>query len=460
MKTTRAQQKWEPHNYQRRAIKFIIERACAALWMDPGLGKTSTTLAAFKILKNKKLCSAALIIAPLRVCYSVWPSQIEQWEDFAGLSYSILHGKDKQKAFKTKADLYIINPEGLGWLFSELGRTKSPWPFDFLIIDESTKFKSPTSARFKLLKTQLPKFKRRLELTGSPAPNGMEDIWSQVYILDGGQSLGKYITHFRDSYFFRTGFGGYTYILRPGADERIYDAINHLVLRMEAKDYLDLPPLIENDVYVDLPDEALKKYKEFEKNFLMLMGDQKVVAPNAAALQGKCIQAASGAVYLDDKSWVHLHNAKIDALEDLIEELSGKPALVAYWYHHDLERLREKFPHVPHIGSGVSSKKALELEAAWNKGELPILFVHPASVSHGLNLQQVAGAVIIFTLFWDLEAHEQLVRRLWRQGQKERVVVHRLVARKTVDEDVVKGLASKDKNQKEILQAMKIRTKL
>ena len=450
---------WKPHKYQLKAVKFIVERPCAALWLDPGLGKTSASLAAFKVLKNQRMCRGALVIAPLRVCYSVWPQQIEHWQDFSSLSYQIVHGPDKEQALSKKADIYIINPEGLDWMFSKL-ETQKIWPFDFLIVDESTKFKSHSAARFKLLKKHLARFKRRLTLTGSPAPNGVQDIWAQIYLLDAGASLGRYITHFRDQYFFRTGFGGYTYTLRPHADEQIYNAIRHLVLRMEANDYLDLPPLVENDVFVDLPEEALIKYRQFEHSFLMTLGDSKVVAPSAAVLQGKCIQAASGALYLDDKTWAPLHNAKLDALEDLLEEMSGKPCLIAYWYHHDLERLQKKFPNIPYIGSGVSAKKALALETAWNQGDLSAMFVHPASVSHGLNLQHVAGSVVIFTLFWDLEAHEQLIRRLWRQGQKERVVVHRLVARHTVDEDVVKSLMSKDKTQKKILQAMKDRTKL
>ena len=449
--------KWNPHQYQKKAIKFGLNTLASALWLSPGLGKTTITMAIYKMLKLQKQTIGALVIAPLRVCHSTWPQQAAYWDDFKHLKVQILHGPDKAKNLRESADLYLINPEGLEWLFSELARMRV-WPFDFLIIDESTKFKSPSSSRFKLLKSQRKRFKRCLELTGSPAPNGMLDIWSQIYLLDEGASLGRYITHFKDRYFFKTGFGGFVHVLRKGADEEIYKAISHMVLRMDAEDYLDMPPLINNTIQVELPPKAFKQYKDFENNFLLVLGGATVVAPSAASLQNRCMQAANGAVYIDGKQWEPLHDAKLDALEDLVEELSGTPAMVAYWFNHDLERLQQRFPKTPYIGSGVSTKKALELERQWNAGELPLLFVQPASVSHGLNLQDVPGAVVIFSLFWDLEAYEQLIRRLWRQGQKSRVMVHHLVARGTVDEDVMAGLNSKDKNQKAILEAMRKRT--
>lgn len=474
-------QPWRPHAYQKRAVKFLLEHACAGLLLDPGLGKTSAALGAIKYLKTRGVINKVLIIAPLRVCYRVWPAERDKWTDFHGLRVAVLHGKHKDSALACDADVYVINPEGLDWLlqtdksggtskrkavvvdarrFARLG-------FDTLIIDELSKFKASNTYRFKAMKQVLPTFRRRWGLTGSPAPNGLLDLFGQCYMLDEGNALGRYITHYRSQFFYNPPHSPYEWKLLPGAEERIYARLAPLALRMAAEDYLELPELTQNTVYVDLPDDVMAAYGTLEAALFTELNGNVVTAANAAVASGKCRQLASGGLYLDPadelepvfrrkKNWAHAHNAKVDALEELVAELQGEPLLVAYDFKHDLERLRARFgKDVPVLGKG-SAKQDAVLEAAWNAGQLPLLLGHPQSIGHGLNLQGACRHVCWHTLTWDYELYDQFIRRVYRQGNKAmRVVVHHLIARGTIDEAVLAALRGKAEGQRALFDALK-----
>jgi SNF2 family DNA or RNA helicase len=447
--------KWTPHKYQLDAVKFMVQRACAGLFLDPGLGKTSISFAAFKILKAKGLVTRALVIAPLRPAHRVWPVEATLWDEFKGIRVGLLHGKDKAKVLADKkVDVHVINPEGLPWLEEQLG-TALPW--EMLIVDESTRFKHANTVRFKMLRKLIGRFRRRYILTGSPAPNGLLDLFGQVYILDGGHALGSYITHYRMNYFTQTGYGGYVWVPQKGAAERIYEKLKPLVLRMSSEDYLQLPPLIMNTVEVDLPPRARHVYDEMEKLLITNIEDNVLTAANVAVSTGKCRQIANGGIYHEGgKKWSDIHEAKVEAVEEIIESLQGTPALVAYEYVHDLERLRDRLGRdTPFIGGGLPPSQFAKIEAAWNRGDLPVLLAQPQSVAHGLNLQGTHAAVIWHSLTWNLEDYEQFIRRVWRQGQTQRVVVHHVVAVNTVDEAVMQAIKSKDRTQRTLLNALK-----
>lgn len=446
-------QKWKPHKYQANAVKRGIQQAALALFLDPGLGKTSIFLAIVKLLKKEKLINKTLIIAPLRVCYLVWPKEVAKWADFCQLKVQILHGKDKEKNLYKEADIYLINPEGLTWLvkhnLKKLG-------FDMLGVDESTKFKASNTQRFKLLKGILPIFRRRIIMTGSPSPNGMMDLFSQIFILDGGAALGKFITHYRNKFFYPTGFGGYEWKLQPGADKTIRDAIKPLVLRLEAKDYLDLPQIIENNIYVELPKAAREAYNEMEEELFIGLEEGDVEAANAAAASMKCRQIANGGVYDEDKNAHEIHMEKAEAVKDLIDELQGVPAFIAYDFDHDLKRLLKVLgKNTPNI-STASPKQAERIEAEWNAGNIPVLLGHPASVGHGLNLQGSGNHVIWHSLTWNFEHYEQFNKRVHRQGNKNsHVYIHHIIAEETVDIAILTALKFKDSTQRSLLAGLK-----
>jgi len=446
---------WTPHPYQEKAMQFMVENAEAGLFLSPGLGKTSITLGAFKILRDQGFVTKMLVVAPLRPCYSVWPREVKKWAQFNGLSVGVLHGPKKSKVLAEDHDVYVINPEGLRWLF---GNIRGPLPFEMLVIDESSKFKQVSTQRFKTLKPHLPKFRRRYILTGSPAANSLLDLFGQVYVMDLGKTFSPYITHYRNRFFHQTGYGGFDWVLKPGADKEIYDYLAPRVLRMSAEDYLDMPELIVEDIEVELPPKARAMYDQLEDALRLDFKEGRVVAANAAVASMKCRQIASGGIYLDgaERTWEHIHDAKTEALSDLIEELEGQPALIAYSFHHDLDRLKKALgKHTPHIGGGVSGKASDAICEQWNRGELRALIGHPQSMGHGLNLQEAGRAVIWYSLDWSLENYEQFIQRVWRQGQKERVFVYRIIAKNTVDEAVVKALTKKDKTQAALFQALK-----
>ena len=477
---------WKPHVYQKDGVKFLLKHGAAALFLDPGLGKTSIALAAIKLLKERNVLSKVLLIAPLRVCHSVWPNEIKKWKDFENLTYAILHGPDKDEELKKDVDIYIINPEGLDWLLDvtktkdSKGRIKvsvdvkrfKKLGFDTLVIDELTKFKHINTARYKSMKLVLNTFSRRWGLTGSPAANGLMDLFGQCYMLDEGRSLGPYITHFRNKYFDQ-GYDGFSWTLKPGADDQIFERIKPMSLRINADDVLDMPKLIENNIKVELPPKALKIYLELEKDMISKFEEGKVTAATAAAVSMKCRQVANGGIYVDQeteallslpsgkKYGAHLHDAKTDALEDLVNELQGNPLLVAYDFNHDLERLQARFgKDLPYIGGGITAKKSKQLEEAWNAGKLPILAGHPQSIAHGLNLQEVGHHICFYAMTWNYELWDQYIRRLRRQGNKsKRIYVHHLIASGTIDEVILATLKSKASGQNALFEALKSKYK-
>ena len=448
---------WNPHQYQQNAVKFLVENGSGQLWLDPGLGKTSITLEAIKILKAANAINKVLILAPLRPCYAVWPEEIQKWDNFNGMSISILHGATKDKKLHDNSLIHVINFEGLQWLASTIKRLGIKMPYDMLVVDEISYLKNTRTQRFKALSPMLDQFKRRFGLTGSPAPNSLMDIFGPQLVIDRGATFGKYITHFRTNYFYPTGYGGYTWQIQAGAEEKIHEALANKVLRMSAQDYLDLPELIYNRVYVHLPEKAMKLYKDLEDKLLIDIENGQVTAMNAAVAVGKCQQIANGAIYLDgeERQTQEVHDEKLIAVADIVEELSGQPCIIGYHFKHDLERLQKLFPDAPVIGSGVSGDKMTGIINRWNMGQVPILLAHPQSAGHGLNLQGAGHAVIWFSNTWSLEIFEQFIRRLWRQGQRNNIVVHQIIAKKTIDEAIVAAINSKDKTQQSLMLAIK-----
>jgi SNF2 family DNA or RNA helicase len=450
---------YTPFPYQKRAIKFLVSQACGGLFLDPGLGKTSITLAAVKLLGGLGYIKGALVIAPLRAVYLVWPLEIQKWRDFHDLSIGILHDDTKETVLREDHHIYAINPEGTMWIVDYLLRTpKENWPFDTLIVDESTKFKDSQTHRFKALRKVIPHFKRRYILTGTPSPNGLLDLFGQIYILDVGNSLGRFITHYKNEYFFSSGYGGYTWTPRLDSMERISRRIAPLVLRMTREEYLQLPDLVQNMVWLDLPEDARRVYRDLEKEFIAQLGDDIVIAPSAAAAGVKCRQILNGAIYTspDRQQWRKIHDVKLKALEDLVEELSGQPLLVLYEFQHDKERLVEKFSKFGLIG-GQSMKKDIEVVTKFNMGALPGVIGHPASMGHALNLQGECAHVAWFGLTWNFEHYDQSIQRVWRQGNKaQRVIVYHFCIRNSLDESVVQTLNSKDRTQGEFLRQVRL----
>lgn len=487
-------QPWNPRGYQKKAVKFLLEHACAALFLDPGLGKTSITLAAIKILKKKKLVDKVLLVAPLRVCHLVWPLEREKWTDFHGLKIEILHGPDKAEALEREADVYIINPEGLDWLLQVKktktvkkvtlpdgtigeanGKTKvdvdirrwKKFGFDALCIDELSKFKNTDTVRFKAMKLVINTFKRRWGLTGSPAANGLLNLFGQAYILDEGRSLGKYITHYRSKYFNKVD--RFIWVPQEGAEELIYKRLSPLALRMAAEDYIDMPVVVENNIVITLPPDVREFYDSLENDLIAAINDNVITASTAGVASGKCRQVANGGIYLtpeleitgfklpkQKREWLNLHTEKVDALGDLIEELQGSPILVAYDFNHDLDRLREKFDFdIPYIGSGVTTKRAQELEKLWNSGKLPYLFGHPQSMAHGLNFQEAGNHVAWHSMTYDFELYDQFIRRVRRSGNKsKRIFVHHILAEDTVDFVQLRSLKSKNRGQQAFFKGL------
>lgn len=408
----------------------------------------------FKILKQRGLINKALIIAPLRPVYKVWPDEIKKWGDFSEIRYTILHGSKKESALQTAADVYIINPEGLKWLFSH----KNLPEWEVLIVDESTRFKDSSTQRFKVLKPFVQRFTRRWILTGTPAPNGLMDLFGQLYILDLGRSLGRFITHYREEFFVPSGYGGYDWKPRPNAFEEIVERISPLILQMSAEDYLSMPELIVRQVEVTLPPAARKIYNTLEEEFIASLEDEtELIALNAASAGTKLRQIANGAVYTGKETWSTLHDEKLDALEGLLEELNGHPVLLLYEFTHDHDRIMRRFGHITSIRNATPAnfEKAIDL---FNVGRIPVLLGHPQSMGHGLNMQGACHHVIWFGMTWNLEHYGQAIARVWRQGQEnEHVFVYHIVAKDTKDQDVSKVLSRKDRNQGNLQSALKER---
>lgn len=445
-------------------MRLLLSQGAAGLLLDPGLGKTSISLAAIQVLLAEKAIRSALVIAPLRVVYEVWPAEAEKWTTFRGLRLAVLHGPQKDARLRQPADIYLVNPEGLAWLRRAATAARWRWP-ELLIVDESTKFKNTRAQRSRLLRELLPRFRRRYILTGTPVPNGLLDLFGQIYILDLGASLGRWFTRYRQTYFTPTGFGGYTWV--PASDEaveQIYERVRPLVLRLSAEEFLTLPEKVETTIYATLPSKARRAYQQLERELLLRVEAGEVTAGSAGVATMKLRQLASGAVYLDEdgaerrgeRRYLETHAEKLDALADLVEELSGQPLLVAYEFQHDLARLRALFgAETPAIEGGIPPARLREIVAAWNAGRLPLLFAQPASAAWGLNLQGACAHLAWFNLPWNLEHFDQLTRRIWRQGQRSRkVFVYYLVARATIDETVRDVLAAKNASQTALFAAL------
>lgn len=448
---------WNPHDYQKRAVKFMVENGSGQLWLDPGLGKTSITLQAIKILKEANACRKALVVSPLRPAHAVWPVEMSKWDNFSDLTVSVLHGSNKAKFLDDKSIIHVINFEGLQWLARMLAQRKEPFPYDILIVDEISYLRNTRTERFKSLAPMLDKFKRRFGLTGSPAPNSLMDVFGPQLVIDRGATFGRYITHFRTAYFYQTGYGGYTWALQAGAADKIYDLMAEKVLRMKAEDYLDMPELLLNRVYVELPKAAKLMYKELEDKLLVEVDTEQVTASTAAVAVGKCQQMANGAIYADgaEREVKPVHDEKLNAAEELVEGLNGQPCIIGYHFRHDLTRLQKLFPDAPVLGSGVTGQAMNNIIDRWNAGEVPVLLAHPQSAGHGLNLQGAGHAVIWFSNTWSLEIYEQFIRRLWRQGQRNNIVVHQIIAKDTIDEAIVAAISGKDKTQQALLDAIR-----
>jgi len=481
---------WAPHPYQKRAFKHLIGQGAAALFLEPGLGKTSIGLYAIQHLIKAKQATRALVVAPLRVCENVWPEEVHKWKNFQSLTVAVLHGKNKEALLRSDADVCVINPEGLEWLFEatkvkKVGRNGKEtvevqvnmdrvreMGFDILVLDESTLFKNSRAIRFKIIKEVRRVFSYVWLFTGTPAANGIEDLWAQFYLMDGGLTLGRYITQFRRKYMV-PDWSGYSWMPRQGAEDEVFKAIGKLALSMKAEDYLEMPQLIYNEVTVRLPDDVAKVYKAVEDDFFALLDDAKVSAGSKAAALTKCQQIANGAVFNTEdivalqrkvggkRKWTHLHDAKLDALEELSDELNGKPMLVAYTFEHDLARLKERFGgksgEIPVIGQSKELDK--KYIAQFSKGELRYLFVQPQSGARGLDgLQHGGHHVAWYSMTWDQELHDQLIRRLYRQGTKaSHVFVHYIMAKGTVDRDMLLALRSKQKGHNALFEATKAR---
>ena len=456
-------QEWIPHSYQERADLFLCGKSSAALFLDPGLGKTSIVLSAFSHLLGEGIAKKMLVIAPLRVCQLVWEQEGAKWSQFRHLRFSLLHGPKKNEALDTEADIYLINPEGIKWLSQKfIGKR---WPFDTMCIDELTKFKNARAARTKMLRPHMNNAARRWGLTGTPTPNGYMDLFGQFLMIDGGRSLGTYITHYRDMYFVKS-FDGFTYALQKGGGERIEERIKPLVLRMAGEDYLELPKIVDDIRLLEMSKPTLKKYKQMKTEMVLLAEDGMITAANAAAVSSKLSQIANGAVYATPdptkptptkRQVVHIHDLKLDALEELIEELQGAPLLIAYEFQHDLERMRKRFgKDMPFLGKGMSAKATQAMEIAWNNNELPYLAAHPASIGHGLNLQKGGASHICqFGITWDFELYDQFIKRIARQGNDNKVVLNHILAVKgSIDLLKLQALASKDTTQAALLKGL------
>ena len=442
--------KYKPHQYQSYATEFILSHPISAVFLEMGLGKSVITLSAiFDLCLDSFLVCKVLVIAPLRVARDTWPAEINKWDHLKGLSYSVAVGTEKERidALKKQSTLYIINRENVDWLVHKSG---IPFHFDMVVIDELSSFKSYGAKRFKSLLKVRPSVKRIVGLTGTPSSNGLMDLWAEFRILDLGQRLGRYISHYRNTYFKpdkRNAQIIFSYKPLQGAEEEIYKQISDITISMKSTDYLTMPEYVSNEVFVTLSDKEWRVYSDFKEDMVANLGDEEIDAVNAAVLSGKLLQMANGAVY-DSENKAHvIHDKKLDALEDLIEGANGKPVLVAYWYKHDLERIKERFPV-----RQIQSSKDIE---NWNDGKIPIAVIHPASAGHGLNLQSGGSTLIWFGLTWSLELYQQTNARLYRQGQKNTVIVHHIITKNTIDEDVLLALTKKEKTQDALIDAVK-----
>ena len=442
---------FSPHNYQAYAIDYIETHPVAAVLLDMGLGKTVISLTAIAdLLFDSFEAHRILVVAPLRVARDTWPSEIAKWEHLQHLTYAVCVGtpKERRTALMSRADITIINRENLGWLIKSSG---FDFDYDMVVIDELSSFKNHKSKRFQSLMKVRPKVKRIIGLTGTPSSNGLMDLWAEFKLLDFGERLGRFITHYRNNYFMpdkRNGEIIYSYKPMPYAEEAIYRKISDITISMKSTDHLQMPELITSQYEVQLSEEEEKRYEELKADFILELPEGEITAANAASLTGKLSQLANGAIYDDDGNIIEFHDRKLDALEDLIEAANGKPLLVAYWFQHDLQRIKKRFD----VQEIKSSKDIMD----WNHGDIPVAVIHPASAGHGLNLQAGGSTLIWFGLTWSLELYQQTNARLWRQGQTSgTVVIEHIITKGTIDERILKALSLKEVTQNALIDAVK-----
>ena len=442
---------FKPHDYQRYAIDFILNHEEAAVLLDMGLGKTVITLTAIQELCLDSFeVGHVLVIAPLRVARDTWPAELRKWDHLRGLTCSVAVGtaQERRAALMQPTHIHIINRENVQWLIEESGL---PWQYDMVVIDELSSFKSHRTRRFRALLKVRSKIKRIVGLTGTPSSNGLMDLWAEFRLLDMGKRLGRFITHYRDEFFTpdrRNGMQVFSYKPKPGAEAEIYRRIGDITISMKSTDYLKMPKCVMNAVPVHLSESERRIYRQLQKDLVVSLAGTEVDAQNAAALSGKLTQMADGAVYAEDGRVLHIHDRKLDALEDLIEGANGKPVLVAYWFKHDLARIQKRFD--------VREIKSSRDIADWNAGRIPVAAIHPASAGHGINLQAGGSTLIWFGLTWSLELYQQTNARLWRQGQQsDTVVIHHIITTGTIDEQIMAALERKDRTQSALIDAVK-----
>lgn len=459
---------WKPDADQRKAVRFLLEHACAGILADPGFGKTSVGLQAFKLLKHEGMEERMLVVCPVRPAHMVWPAETEHWLQFNEIKIALLHGPHREEVLRSKADVYVITPDLVPWLFDGQRRYRRLDAGIFLV-DESTKFKNLRSQRAAVLRPFLNKFHRRWLFTGSIASNHLLHLHGQVFLLDLGKTFTPYISHFQARYFMPTGHEGYDWVPKENAEKEIFKALAPYVLRLDSEGK-GTPKLAVNNVYIELPQKARRVYDQLETELFAQVDNKEITAFNAGALSTKCRQVTSGGVYeereIDERTglpkraskrkWIKLHDAKTEATLELREELQGKQLLIAYWWQHDLERLRKAIPGLEVMGGGQTLKQDIALERAWNAGEVRDLAAHPQSVGHGLNLQK-SGAqhVLFYTPTYDYELYDQLIRRIRRRGNpKAKVTVHHLLARDTLDDAVLASVARKERTQRALYAAV------
>lgn len=442
--------KYKPHSYQEYAIRYIETHPISALLIDMGLGKTSITLTAIRnlLFDSFEVCKV-LVIAPLRVAKNTWTDEIKKWEHLSTLTYSLIVGNENERlsALNEKADIYIINRENVDWLVN-----KSVYKFDFdmVVIDELSSFKNHQSKRFKSLMKVRPFVKRIVGLTGTPSSNGLMDLFAEFKILDMGKRLGYFIGQYRNTYFKPDKMNGpivYSYKPLPNAENAIYEKISDITVSMKANEYLKMPELLTSNYVVELSNSEKNQYDEMKKSLVLEITDGEITASNAASLSNKLCQLSNGAIYDDEQNIVEIHDRKLEALEDIIESMNGKPLLIAYWYRHDLERIKSRF--------SVRKIKTSEDISDWNDGKIPVALIHPASAGHGLNLQNGGSTLVWFGLTWSLELYQQTNARLYRQGQKNTVVIQHIITKGTIDEQILKALQKKNKTQADLIDAVR-----
>ena len=442
---------FSPHNYQAYAIDYIETHPVAAVLLDMGLGTTVISLTAIAdLLFDSFEAHRVLVVAPLRVARDTWPAEISKWEHLKNLTYAVAVGtvKERKAALAANADITIINRENLGWLIDSSG---FDFNYDMVIIDELSSFKNHTSKRFQSLMKVRPKVKRIIGLTGTPSSNGLMDLWAEFKLLDFGERLGRFITHYRNNYFIpdkRNGEIIYSYKPMPYAEDAIYRKISDITISMKSTDHLQMPELITSQYEVQLSEDEETRYEELKADFILELPEGEVTAANAASLTGKLSQLANGAIYDDEGNIVEFHDRKLDALEDIIESANGKPLLVAYWFKHDLQRIKKRFD----VREINTSKDIID----WNNGNIPVAIIHPASAGHGLNLQAGGSTLVWFGLTWSLELYQQTNARLWRQGQTSgTVIIEHIITKGTIDERILKALSLKEVTQNALIDAVK-----